>query len=482
MLSCHNIGNIAVVHSKMAGGGCEVCHGVGKTPAKECLDCHQVGEGTTYTTPASMTSSLATWYPTSDDFITAGWAYTTTPVGQARYAVVNTVYPAANTTRFISITSTSAGGVLFGTDRSSSPLVPDNAKIVSVQVYAKAKGSSSTYNRKMQGLWKVGGTNYQTGNQSGNIPNGAWLGGTGTGVGLASSPILGYDYGREPLYGEAIYGNPKTGARWTPAQINGTDPTNSLDAFGVALTASTAANNISVAQVYLGVSYYVEVVGASYPTVGTGTYHHNNTKYLHNQADAAGKRFAVSPAGGWYDALYSQDCYDFCHRGNAGPPTFSANQGKWMWYSVGGDPNDAVTATRTLALKDIVVPASSPTLSFDTNYQLGSGASGAVQISTDGGTSWKPLAGTVGGVSTASMTGNASGWVPASYDLSAYAGQTAKLRFVYINGSSGSAGWAFDSLTIAGGAGTVFSDDAETLKTDWTNTFWTRSMGAFSYR
>ena len=70
----------------------------------------------------------------------------------------------------------------------------------------------------------------------------------------------------------------------------------------------------------------------------------------------------------------------------------------------------------------------------------------------------------------------------ASYDLSAYAGQSVKLRFRYVNGSSGSAGWAFDSLAISGSGGTVFSDNAETLKPDWTNTFWTRSMGAFPYQ
>ena len=150
-----------------------------------------------------------------------------------------------------------------------------------------------------------------------------------------------------------------------------------------------------------------------------------------------------------------------------------------MWYSVGGDPTDAVTATRKLTLKTITVPTGSPTLTFDTNYQLGTGAAGYVEISTNGGTNWTRLTGTVGGVSRSSVTGNASGWVPASYNLAAYAGQSVKLRFRYVNGSSTSAGWAFDSLAISGTSGTVFSDDAETLKPDWTNSFWTRSNGAF---
>jgi hypothetical protein len=218
-------------------------------------------------------------------------------------------------------------------------------------------------------------------------------------------------------------------------------------------------------------------------TVGTHTYHQDNVKYLHDPSDVpAGQRFvAVAPAHGWYDALYFQDCYDFCHRGNAGAPTFSAPQGQWMWYSVGGDPADPVAATRTLALRSITLPTDAPTLSFTTNYQLGTGAAGYVEVSTNGGTDWTPLAGTVGGVSRSSLTGNATGWVAASYDLSAYAGQSVKLRFRYVNGSSTSAGWAFDSLTVGGASGAVFSDDAETLKPDWTNTFWTRSMGAFPH-
>jgi immune inhibitor A len=77
------------------------------------------------------------------------------------------------------------------------------------------------------------------------------------------------------------------------------------------------------------------------------------------------------------------------------------------------------------------------------------------------------------------ITGTATGWAQATYDLSAYAGQSAKLRFRYENGDSTSAGWGFDSLTIGGASGPVFSDDAETLKPDWSNTYWTRAHKAF---
>jgi len=474
---CHDIANVANLHSRMPGNGCAVCHGDGKTPAQECLDCHQIGSATTYTKPGTVTNGVLTASPSSDASITPGWTWTTNPTGQPRYAVVNTPYPPASTARFMTVTSSSAGGVLFGFDR---PSIPANAKIVSVRVYAKAKATNTTYPRRMNGWLSIGGQTYLSSNQTGTLPSSGFLGGTGAGTAFSTSPTR-VDYTREPLYGETIWLNPKTGADWTPAQLNAPGP-DSLDAFGVYLTQSTAANNVSLAQIYVSVSYYTMTEPVAFPTVGTHTYHVNNVKYLHDPSDApAGQRFAVNPAHGWYDALFYQDCYDFCHRGNGPTPTFSAHQGTWMWYSVGGDPYDSIAATRTLALKPVTVPTDSPTLAFTTNYQLETGATGYVEISTDDGGVWTPLTGTVGGAATSSLTGNSSGWVPASYDLSAYAGQSAKLRFRYVNGASQGAGWAFDSLTIGGAGGPVFSDDAETLKPDWTNTYWTRANGAFPF-
>ena len=335
----------------------------------------------------------------------------------------------------------------------------------------------------MNGWFRIGGTDYLSPGTGAAIPNSGWLGGTSIGQGFLSGNFVGYDYNRGIQY-DSIYANPRTGARWTAAQLNGTDTNgNNLQAFGVYVSTAAAVNTVKVCQVFLRVDYYTSTPAPDYPTVGTHTYHTNNIKYLHDPSDVpAGQRFYnTTPAHGYYDALWYQDCYDFCHRGNAGAPTFSAKQGKWMWYSVGGDPTDPVVNTRTLALKVIALPSDSPRLTFDTNYQLGAGAAGTVEVSTNGGASYAPLTGTVGGSSLSSLTGNAAGWVSASYDLSAYAGQSVKLRFKYINGSSSSAGWAFDSLVIKGNSGTVFSDDAETLKPDWTNSFWTRSMGAFPY-
>ena len=473
--NCHDISSLTKLHASMPGRGCSVCHGAGNTPKKECLDCHQEGRATTYAKPGTIVSSTATSYPSTDASITSGWTWTTTPAAQPRYAVVNTPYPPANTTRYVSVTSTNPGGMLFGFDR---PSIPSNARIVSVRVYAKAEALSSSNPRKMNGWFGIGGQTFLSSNQSNNIPYSSFWGGAGQG--FSTSPTR-LDYTRDSMYGELIYQNPKTGQDWTPDELNSAGP-DSLDSFGVWLTGSSGANNICVSQVYLSVDYYVMSDVIPWPTVGSSVYHHNNVKYLHDPADAAGKRFAVNPAHGWYDALFNQDCYDYCHYGNGGAPTFTASQGTWMWYSVGGDPMDPVAATRTLRLKPITIPAGSPKLDFVTNYRLGAGAAGYVEISTDGGNDWVTLTGTVGGAGKSSLTGNASGWVAASYDLSAYTGQSAVLRFRYVNGTSTAEGWAFDSLSISGTGGTVFSDDAETLKPDWTNQYWTRSKGAYPYQ
>jgi hypothetical protein len=215
--------------------------------------------------------------------------------------------------------------------------------------------------------------------------------------------------------------------------------------------------------------------------LGGSWYHHNNNKYLYDPSDAVPGSYYFPdawPAHGWNDALYYQDCYDFCHHDVAvGDPVFTANQGTWMWYST---PGVYFPETRTLTLTTITVPADTPTLDFMTNWRMSGTDAGYVEVSTDGGASYAPLTGTVAGVSRSSLSGSTTAWVPASYDLSPYAGLAARIRFrFYVN--DGAVGWALDNLTISDPSGPVFSDDAETLKPDWENYHWTRSMGAYPF-
>ena len=500
MLYCHDINNIAEVHSKMPGNGCEVCHGSGKTPAQECLDCHQTGSATSYSQAASVTNTdYGPGTPSSDVFASTSFTYSP---AASMYSAVNSapvIVPNGTTTSpylTITVPANTAGGVLFNAPR---PLVPANATIMDVSVYAKAQATGVT--KKLPAWFRIGGADYLGWGTQQTVPlSPNWLGGSTTdpkGRQLSyTGGFLGYDRTPHNDAYDSIYANPASGGRWTAAQLNGTAPSYNLDAFGVYIPAAAGAATVKVAQLYLSIDYYVAVPGEDSPTVGTTTYHHNNAKYLVNPADAAGRRFAVFPPSNgvngqfpsdsthWYEALYYQDCFDFCHRGNYGAPTFAAEQGEWMWYSVGGDPSaqgNPVRA-RTLTLREITVPTASPALDFRTQYILGTGDTGAVEISTNGGGTWTPLEGTVGGSSLSTLSGSSAGWVSASYDLSAYAGQSARLRFNYYNAAgSGAAGWAFDTLEITGDGATLFSDNAETLKPDWTNSRWTRAMGAFPY-
>ena len=172
-----------------------------------------------------------------------------------------------------------------------------------------------------------------------------------------------------------------------------------------------------------------------------------------------------------------------------------------MWYplATGWTP-----WTRNLATKDISVPASGETtLTFMTRYDFGkpgigwySGsygpdydpdrpyADGYIEASSDNGATWQPLTGTVAGVSRsvlASMTTSGEKWVPASYDLSAYAGQAIKVRFRMETWSSGYGygHWGVDNIGIANSAsGSLLFDDVETQNPIWENSYWTRSIGA----
>jgi hypothetical protein len=442
---CHDIANISALHTPLPDKGCPLCHGAGKTPTNDCRACHNKND------PITSQAGVDTRYPTADGPL-VGTAVNS--AGATRWDKVDDPASDSDATYF---QFTSAGSAMFSAPQS----IPTSATIQSVVVYAYARTGAASPLRAFYPMVTVGGTQYQYSAKN---------------VGLAYQ-----------LSSYSLTTNPKTGAAWTPAQLNATGGASTLDYIGVGTSNATAdaTGYLRVTQCYVKVNYTVPVAVPAGTLLGGSWYHHNNVKYIADRTDAAPGAFYYPdawPPHGWYDALFYQDCYDRCHVGYVGysgaaTSNFSAQQGSWMWYSVGGDPW-ASPLERILTLNAITIPASSPTLTFQTNYDMG-GATGYVEISTNGGTSWTPLTGTVGGTSMSTITGTATGWAQATYNLSAYAGQSAKLRFRYENGNSTSAGWGFDSLTIGGSSGPVFSDDAETLKPDWTNTYWTRAHKAF---
>jgi hypothetical protein len=168
-----------------------------------------------------------------------------------------------------------------------------------------------------------------------------------------------------------------------------------------------------------------------------------------------------------------------------------------MWYSLFAAASPWPTE-RTLELT-ATLPTDAPKLSFATQYDFGSpryynnergqwyeavnGGNGFVEVSSNGGSTWEVVPGTVGGTAMTFIPTQTKsiGWVPATYDLSAYAGDTVKIRFRWSDLEQtcwAGGGWGIDNISIGGTSGPVFTDDAETLNPQWTSNFWIRSWAA----
>jgi len=155
-----------------------------------------------------------------------------------------------------------------------------------------------------------------------------------------------------------------------------------------------------------------------------------------------------------------------------------AYSGSYMWYSGRG-----MNLNRTMS-HDFTLSAGSATLTFRTWYDIQTHWHyGYVEISTDGGFTWTTLEGNIttddnpnGNNSEGNgITGKSGGWISASFDLSAHAGQDVILRFRYeTDGSVAYAGWAIDDPQI-GEIG--YYDDVEAGYGDWTHIGWDISDG-----
>ena len=132
------------------------------------------------------------------------------------------------------------------------------------------------------------------------------------------------------------------------------------------------------------------------------------------------------------------------------------------WSGMGDDYTSSMTRSLTL-------PAGAPAaLSFQTWYDIEEGYDyGYVEV--DSGSGWTRLTSSItdaeGGI-----TGTSDGeWVAATFDLSAYAGQTVQLRIRYVtDGAVTTAGMLVDDIEVTSGDTTVFADGAEDGDNGWT--------------
>lgn len=155
----------------------------------------------------------------------------------------------------------------------------------------------------------------------------------------------------------------------------------------------------------------------------------------------------------------------------------SPQSGTGMWYSGQGDELTNYIQSAAISLTGTSVPL----LTYKTWYDIEEGWDFcSVQISTDGGSTFKSL-------SAANMTsdyvpeamnsiiddlpgytGSSNGWLNETIDLSAYASQSIILRFLYqTDWGTSLTGIFFDDMRIADGTTTIWSDNCESAG-NWT--------------
>ncbi|WP_326582463.1 immune inhibitor A [Streptomyces sp. NBC_00481] len=147
-------------------------------------------------------------------------------------------------------------------------------------------------------------------------------------------------------------------------------------------------------------------------------------------------------------------------------------QGAGQWWSGSGD-NLSNTLTRSVDLTG----KASAALTLDGWYDIEAEYDYLyTEVSTDGGTNWTPIDGTVDGAAIPrdasdkpALTGSSAAYKKLSYSLDAYAGQKFDLRFRYqTDGGVAPKGFAADSIAVTADGSVLFSDNAESADAAWT--------------
>ena len=152
-------------------------------------------------------------------------------------------------------------------------------------------------------------------------------------------------------------------------------------------------------------------------------------------------------------------------------------EGAKQWYSGSGDGYRS-----SMARTDVAVPAGTTTLSLKAAWNIEEDYDfGYFEVQSPVGSgAWTPIDTTALDPDTdgAADTGidGVSGYVPATFDLSAYAGQTIGFRASYVTdgavqGQDPALGWSgllVDDIKVTNGSTTVLADGAETSPNGWT--------------
>ncbi len=144
------------------------------------------------------------------------------------------------------------------------------------------------------------------------------------------------------------------------------------------------------------------------------------------------------------------------------PPT----AGTKSWWSGEGDD-----FTHTMN-RQVTLPAGAASLTFKANWQIedcDTTACDYAYVEVNDGTGYKPIAGNITNPAEGNgIDGESGGWVPATFDLSAYAGKTIGLQFRYTtDANTGGYGFFADEVKVTSGATTVVDSGAEASPEGW---------------
>ncbi|WP_426508705.1 immune inhibitor A domain-containing protein [Dactylosporangium sp. McL0621] len=149
-------------------------------------------------------------------------------------------------------------------------------------------------------------------------------------------------------------------------------------------------------------------------------------------------------------------------------PLATPPEGTKSWWSGSGNLLDN-SLTRNVS----VPAAGTTTLTFQANWDIedcGPDPCDYAYVEVDDGSGFKEIPGSITNAAEGDgIDGTSNGWVPATFDLSAYAGKTVGLRFRYVTDpAAGGKGFFADDIRITNGATTVFADGAENGLNGWT--------------
>jgi immune inhibitor A len=158
--------------------------------------------------------------------------------------------------------------------------------------------------------------------------------------------------------------------------------------------------------------------------------------------------------------------------------------GSYQWWSGSGN-----SLSNTLTRDVDLTGKTSASLSLKGFYDIETAYDYLyTEVSTDGGTSWTPVDGTVGGAAIPrdasdqpALTGTVDSYQDLVYPLDAYAGQSVKLRFRYAtDGGVAQKGFTADDITVTADGSALFTDGAENGDNGWTADGFTVKGASFS--